>query len=221
MPGVRLFASTAMILLLSAAAGGALAQPNSGPDIDAAAPAPGAANVAAPTASATPTEGEPGQTSAKQTGSADETVAPAAAAKPDESIDQPAAAAATPAVATPASTPNPDESIEGPAAPAIQRFRPRSRNPPPRPVRMLSRPPRLSRRPRQRRVSPRRHRLPTPSSRPMLQSPNNCAISPTADSTASSAAKRKGRPSMRSIPPAIMRRCGSPSARRMRAVRRR
>ncbi len=119
MPGVRLFASTAMILLLSAAAGGALAQPNSGPDIDAAAPAPGAANVAAPTASATPTEGEPGQTSAKQTGSADETVAPAAAAKPDESIDQPAAAAATPAVATPASTPNPDESIEGPAAPAV------------------------------------------------------------------------------------------------------
>jgi L,D-transpeptidase YcbB len=108
MPGVRFFASTAIIFMISAAAGGALAEPKSGTDLDAAAPAPGATNVAAPT------EGQPGQTSAKPTDSADQPAAaadaaPAAAAKPEQSADQPAADA------VPAAAAKPEQSADQPA----------------------------------------------------------------------------------------------------------
>src|SRR5208282_4299974 len=110
MLGVRFFASTAIILMLSAAAGGALAEPKSRTDLDAGAPAPGATNVAAPT------EGQPGQTAAKPTDSADQPAvaaeaAPAVATKPEHSADQPAAADAAPAAAA-----KPEQSADQPAA---------------------------------------------------------------------------------------------------------
>ena len=130
MLGVRFFASTAIILMLSAAAGGALAEPKSGTALDAGAPAPGATNVAAPT------EGQPGQTAAKPTDSADQPAAaadaaPAAAAKPEQPTGQPAAADAAPAAAAkpeqstdqpaaanaaPAAAANPEQSTDQPAA---------------------------------------------------------------------------------------------------------
>jgi L,D-transpeptidase YcbB len=115
MPGVRFdrfFASTAVVLLLSAA-GGALAEPKFGTDLDA---APGAATAAPPPAS------EANQPSIKPTPS--ETAAPAATAKPEAAADQPAATAMAktneptdqPAAATPAATPKPEQSTEQPAA---------------------------------------------------------------------------------------------------------
>src|SRR5208282_898562 len=133
MLGVRFFASTAIILMLSAAAGGALAEPKSGTALDAGAPAPGATNVAAPT------EGQPGQTAAKPTDSADQPAAaadaaPAAAAKPEQPTGQPAAADAAPAAAAkpeqstdqpaaanaaPAAAANPEQSTDQPAAAAV------------------------------------------------------------------------------------------------------
>ncbi len=109
MPGVRFdrfCASTAIVLLLSAAAGGALAQ-SGGTDADAAAVGPNAANVA-PAA-----QGDSGQTNPKPPpGQADETATPAAVSAPDESSGQPAAAHA------PAATTKPEESAAQPAATA-------------------------------------------------------------------------------------------------------
>jgi len=102
MPGVRFFASTAVILTLSAAAGGALAEPKSGLDLNTAARAPGMANVAA-------LGGQAAQP-AKPADSADQSSAPAATAKPEQPTDQPAADAVPPA------TPKPDQSADQPAA---------------------------------------------------------------------------------------------------------
>ena len=102
MPGVRFFASTAVILTLSAAAGGALAEPKSGLDLNTAARAPGMANVAA-------LGGQAAQP-AKPADSADQSPAPAATAKPEQPTDQPAADAVPPA------TPKPDQSTDQPAA---------------------------------------------------------------------------------------------------------
>jgi murein L,D-transpeptidase YcbB/YkuD len=118
MPGVRFFASTAIILMVSAAAGGALAEPKSGIDLNTAAPTPGMANVAA-------LGGQAAQP-AKPTDSANQTPAPAATAKPDQPTDQPAATDAAPAAAAkpeqstnqlaPAAVAKPDEPITQPAA---------------------------------------------------------------------------------------------------------
>jgi len=93
MPGVRFFAPTAIILMLSAAAGGALAEPKSGIDLSAAAPTPGAVNVA--------TLGGQAAQPAKPNDSAEPTAAPPATAKPEQPTDQPAAATAPPTTAKP------------------------------------------------------------------------------------------------------------------------
>jgi murein L,D-transpeptidase YcbB/YkuD len=118
MPGVRFFASTAIILMVSAAAGGALAEPKSGIDLNTAAPTPGMANVAA-------LGGQAAQP-AKPTDSANQTPAPAATAKPDQPTDQPAATDVAPAATAkpeqsinqpaPAAAAKPDEPINQPAA---------------------------------------------------------------------------------------------------------
>ena len=102
MPGVRFFASTAIILMLSAAAGDALAEPKSGVDLNTATPAPGMANLAA--------LGGQAARPAKPTDSANQSPAPAATVKPDQPTDQPAADAVAPA------TPKPDQSADQPAA---------------------------------------------------------------------------------------------------------
>ena len=102
MLGVRFFASTAIILMLSAAAGGALAEPKSGVDLNTAAPAPGMANLAA--------LGSQAAQPAKPANSANQSPAPAATAKPEQPTDQPAADAVSPA------TPKPDQSADQPAA---------------------------------------------------------------------------------------------------------
>ena len=102
MPGVRFFASTAVILTLSAAAGGALAEPKSGLDLNTAARAPGMANVAA-------LGGQAAQP-AKPADSVNQSPSPAATAKPEQPTDQPAADAVPPA------TPKPDQSADQPAA---------------------------------------------------------------------------------------------------------
>lgn len=119
MPGVRLdrfFASTAIVLLLSAAAGGALAQSN-GTDSGAAAGAVANATNAAAVAPAA--QGDSGQTTPKPSGPADETATSAATMKPDAS-GQPAAAAVAPAEpATPTqSGDQPAAANAMPAAPA-------------------------------------------------------------------------------------------------------
>ena len=69
--------------------------------------------------------------------------------------------------------------------------------------------------------SRRRRQQPHPRSGIDADAPiaNNYAILLTANSIASSAAPRNGQASTHSIPAAIMRRCGSPTARRMRALR--
>jgi murein L,D-transpeptidase YcbB/YkuD len=118
MPGVRFFASTAIILMVSAAAGGALAEPKSGIDLNTAAPTPGMANVAA-------LGGQAAQP-AKPTDSANQTPAPAATAKPNQPTDQPAATDVAPAATAkpeqstnqpaPAAAAKPDELITQPAA---------------------------------------------------------------------------------------------------------
>ena len=102
MPGVHFFASTAIILMLSAAAGDALAEPKSGVDLNTATPAPGMANLAA--------LGGQAARPAKPTDSANQSPAPAATVKPDQPTDQPAADAVAPA------TPKPDQSADQPAA---------------------------------------------------------------------------------------------------------
>ena len=102
MPGVRFFAPTAIILMLSAAAGGALAEPKSGIDLSAAAPTLGAVNVA--------TLGGQAAQPAKPNDSAEPTAAPPATAKPEQPTDQPAAATVPPAMA------KPDQSADQPTA---------------------------------------------------------------------------------------------------------
>jgi murein L,D-transpeptidase YcbB/YkuD len=137
MPGIRLdrfLASTAVVLLLSGAVGGALAEPKSGSSMDAAAPSPAATTVTRPAGetdqpSARPAEpsGEPAASPAQATkpeASTDRTVV--AIAKPDDSNDQPAAAASAarpeestdpqPAVTAPAPTATPSQPTEAPAA---------------------------------------------------------------------------------------------------------
>jgi murein L,D-transpeptidase YcbB/YkuD len=123
MPGVRFdrfLASTAIVLLLSAATGGAISDPMGGGGSDA---APAASVVPAP-------QGGSGSAATKPDSPADETATPAATAKPGESSDQPAASIASPAtpassdqpaaaaVATPPTTGKPGESSEQPAVPA-------------------------------------------------------------------------------------------------------
>jgi murein L,D-transpeptidase YcbB/YkuD len=88
--------------MLSAAAGGALAEPKSGINLNTAAPAPDVANLAA-------LGGQAAQP-AKPTDSANQSPAPAATAKPAQPTDQPAADALAPA------TPQPDQSADQPAA---------------------------------------------------------------------------------------------------------
>ncbi len=132
MPGVRLdrfLASTAIVVLLSATAGGGVADPMSGAD------------MAVPAMTAAPaTEGDSGQAAAKRGGPTDETLAPDASAKPNQSDtaakphqsgEQPAAAAAAPpakpdqatdqpasTAAAPATAAKPEQATDQPAAPA-------------------------------------------------------------------------------------------------------
>ncbi len=85
MPGVRFdrfVASTALVLLLSAAAGGALAEPMSDAAIDAAIPVPDSANVAPPTLADFDKAAAPTKST-----SADETPTPPAAAATSEDPD--------------------------------------------------------------------------------------------------------------------------------------
>jgi murein L,D-transpeptidase YcbB/YkuD len=134
MPGVRLdrfLASTAVVLLLSGAVGGALAEPKFGSSIDATS-SPPAATVTPPAGetyqpSAKPAEpsGEPpaspAQTTKPEASIASKTVV--AIAKLDDSADQPPAAAKPqestdpqPAVTTPAPAAAPSQATEPPAA---------------------------------------------------------------------------------------------------------
>ena len=92
----------------------------------------------------------------------------------------------------------------------------------PRPQHRRNRLPRRPRHGRARRRPLRRpRRRPPRRPDPTRPSPTNCAISPTANSTASSATKMIGRRSTRSIPAAITSRSGSPTAKPMRAPSRR
>jgi L,D-transpeptidase YcbB len=118
MPGVRFdrfFASTAIILLLSAGAGGALAEPKSGAQSEAAPSAPGVPSMAAPAAR------ESGETAATRGDSADQAAAPPAAiAKPDPTGAEPTTATAARTEATPASpasAPTSDRAAAEPIAP--------------------------------------------------------------------------------------------------------
>ena len=91
MSGVRVdrfLASTAIVLLLSVAAGGALAEPKFGMDVNA------ANSAASGTTLAPPAKSEPDQSSVKPADLASEAAAPAA--KPDETTDHPKAAVAKP-----------------------------------------------------------------------------------------------------------------------------
>ena len=88
--------------MLLAAAGGALAEPKSGVNLNTAAPAPSMANLAA--------LGSQAAQPAKPADSANQSPAPAATAKPEQPTDQPAADAVSPA------TPKPDQSADQPAA---------------------------------------------------------------------------------------------------------
>ena len=104
--------------------------------------------------------------------------------------------------------------------------RPLNRQRPPRPRKPLRRrrrrPPKPSH--RRHRPAPRASRQPLPlrrppqplrrrlRRRPISRSPTNCTISPAALSTASSAARKIAARSTPSIPPAITRRSGSPTA---------
>ncbi|HXD13540.1 MAG TPA: L,D-transpeptidase family protein [Xanthobacteraceae bacterium] len=132
MPGVRLdrfLASTAIVVLLSATAGGGVADPMGGGD------------TSVPAVTAAPaTEGNSGQAAAKREGPADEAPAPDASAKPNQSDtaakphqsgEQPAAAAAAPpakadqatgqpasTAAAPATPAKPEQATDQPAAPA-------------------------------------------------------------------------------------------------------
>ena len=132
MPGVRLdqfLASTAIVVLLSATAGGGVADPMNGGD------------TAVPAMTAAPeTEGDSAQAAAKRGGPTDEAPAPDASAKPNQSDtaakphqsgEQPAAAAAAPpakpdqatdqpasTAATPATPAKPEQATDQPAAPA-------------------------------------------------------------------------------------------------------
>ncbi len=104
MPGVRLdrfLASTAVLLLLSAGTAGLCAEPLSDPAINAANPAPDAANIPPPSAA------DVEKTATKPAESTGETSTPAAAVtpKPDESANQP-------------ETPTPAAASASPAAPA-------------------------------------------------------------------------------------------------------
>jgi L,D-transpeptidase YcbB len=110
MPGVRIdrfVASTAIILLLSATVGSALAEPKSGLDTDA---MPGSATPAAPPP---PKATEPDQTSVKPANSAAETTAPAAQA------NGPAQQPSTAAVAPSASSTIADPTTTATVAPAV------------------------------------------------------------------------------------------------------
>src|ERR1700677_4113289 len=100
MPGIRVdrfLASTAVLLVLTAAAGGALADPKSADKtasaVDTAMPMPEPAKVAAPA----PTD-------------SDKT------ANPAQTTDQPGTPAPTPAAATPVATPQPAGTADAPAA---------------------------------------------------------------------------------------------------------
>jgi L,D-transpeptidase YcbB len=145
MPGVRLdriLASTAIVVLLSATAGGGVADPMSAGDT---APAPsvtalpgedsGQGKQSAPTdQAATPDNAaKPNQAAEPSPASVATPATPAAPAKPDQTADQPAAAAVTPArpdqaadqlapaaatAATPAPASSPDQSAAKPPAPA-------------------------------------------------------------------------------------------------------
>jgi L,D-transpeptidase YcbB len=124
MPGVRFdrfLASSAVVLMLSAGAGGAFAEPLTGPAIDAAVPVPDAANVPPPTtadfdrAKAKPSE----STETNQTPAATSPTSPAtptaasASPSPTESIpkpETPAPAAAAAASTTPAPAPTSTQS---------------------------------------------------------------------------------------------------------------
>ena len=66
--------------------------------------------------------------------------------------------------------------------------------------------------PRDENAAAPRQRLRRSSPMPTRRSPRNCASSPTASSTASSAARRIGRLSMPITPPTVTRRSGSPTA---------
>ncbi len=115
MSGVRVdrfLASTAIVLLLSAAAGGALAEPKSGMDVN-------AANSAASGTTLAPTaKSEPDQTPVKPAGSASEAVPPAPAAKPDEATGRPKAAVASPdeSPVQPVATAEPPNPVPAPAS---------------------------------------------------------------------------------------------------------
>ncbi len=119
MPGVRLdrfLASTAIVVLLSATAGGGVADPMGGGD------------TGAPAMTAAPaTEGNSGQAAAKREGPADEAPAPDASAKPNQSDtaakphqsgEQPAAAAAAPPAKADQATGQPASTAAAPATPA-------------------------------------------------------------------------------------------------------
>ena len=119
MPGVRLdrfLASTAIVVLLSATAGGGVADPMGGGD------------TSVPAVTAAPaTEGNSGQAAAKREGPADEAPAPDASAKPNQSDtaakphqsgEQPAAAAATPPAKPDQATDQPAPTAAAPATPA-------------------------------------------------------------------------------------------------------
>jgi murein L,D-transpeptidase YcbB/YkuD len=144
MAGVRLdrfLASTAVVLFLSAAAGGVLAEPKFGSRTDATIDGPEA------TANTAPPAGEPSQPAAKPAEPAAETpapapkpqvsteppaaatLAPAVTATPDPSTDQPAAASASPAAAPPASPSTAEQSTEQPATPATAEVPPAKAQP--------------------------------------------------------------------------------------------
>jgi L,D-transpeptidase YcbB len=123
MPGVRLdrfLASTALVLLLSAAAaGGVLADPMTDPGINAAIAAPDTSNAAAPRAAESDkTTAKPTQsTSPPETPARAASANPPAAPNPAESTSAPETPA--PAASTnPPATPNPAESTSAPETPA-------------------------------------------------------------------------------------------------------
>jgi len=122
MPGVRidrLFASTAVVLLLCAAAGASFAEPKAGSKV-------GSAESVAPVPAAPASAPQSDQSSAKPPGSAGDTASPPAT-KPQTSLEQPAEAAAeTETVAKPDTGAKPDTAAEQPALVAAKPIEPAS-----------------------------------------------------------------------------------------------
>jgi murein L,D-transpeptidase YcbB/YkuD len=112
MPGVRLdqfLASIAVVLVLSAAPVGALAEPLTDASVAAAAPAPDAANAPAPV--------DADKAAAKPADSSQQTATPAAALTP-QPLDSPDLPPTAESAATPSPTPQPAESTDQTPTPA-------------------------------------------------------------------------------------------------------